>query len=185
MNLDLLKEKTLNCKKCPLYETRKHVVFGKGNPKSRIMLIGEGPGYHEDQTGIPFVGNAGKLLDKMLGAISLTMEDVYIANIVKCRPPQNRNPKREEEDACLPILREQVKCINPELLICLGSVAAKRIISEDFSVTKSHGIWIPRGNFWLMATYHPSALLRFPDKKREAWEDLQKIRDQYRKIAKK
>lgn len=179
MDLNRLKQMVSQCKNCELCHTRKHTVFGKGNEKAKLMFIGEGPGYYEDQSGVPFVGNAGKLLDNMLAAISLSLDDVYIANIVKCRPPQNRNPYPKEEEACLPYLRQQVKLIEPQIMVCLGSVAAKRIIDPSFSVTRSHGLWVEKGKFWITATYHPSALLRFPDKKKEAWSDLKKIREKY------
>lgn len=170
------------CKKCPLGENRTNIVFGEGNEEADIMFIGEGPGYYEDKTGRPFVGKAGQLLNKMLNSIGLTRKDVYIANIVKCRPPNNRNPSEYESKACLDFLRWQVKIINPKIIVCLGAVAAKNIIDRDFSVTKNRGIWYNKGKFHIIATYHPAALLRDNSKKKYAWEDLKSIRDKYEQI---
>lgn len=165
-----------NCTKCPLSVTRTNVVIGTGNRNTDIMFVGEGPGYHEDIEGIPFVGAAGQLLDKMLLSISLTREDVYIANIVKCRPPQNRDPLPEEQSACIDYLRCQYMLIRPQILVCLGRIAAKALISPDFRITKQRGIWYDKKGCSFIATYHPSALLRDPAKKAESWEDLKLIR---------
>ena len=166
------------CHACELSKTRTNVVFGVGSCKSRLLFVGEGPGEQEDLTGEPFVGRAGKLLDKFLEAIDLSRADVYIANIVKCRPPGNRDPLPEEQEACIGYLREQVRLIRPRLLVCLGRVAAQRIISPDFKVTRQHGEWLERGGMLLMGTFHPAALLRNPSNKPQAFEDFLKIREQ-------
>lgn len=181
MNLNELKEKCLNCRDCKLCETRTNVVFGEGNPNARLMFIGEGPGETEDQTGRPFVGKAGQLLEKMILAIGLTRDEVYIANMVKCRPPKNRDPETDETETCIKYLREQVKLIDPEFIVCLGRISACRLIDPDFRVTKQHGQWISKGKIKFMGTFHPSALLRNPTQKPEAFEDFLKIRDEYNK----
>lgn len=184
MDLETLEISVKQCEKCELYKTRNNVVFGAGNPNSEVIFIGEGPGFNEDQTGVPFVGKAGKLLDKIFDSVDISREDIYIANIVKCRPPENRNPLKEEAIACMPYLREQVRIIKPKILVCLGSVAAKHIISPNFGIMKEHGKWIKKGGFYMFATYHPSFLLRMPDKKREAWEDFKKIKEALDSIEK-
>ena len=152
------------------------MVFGVGNPEAPIMFIGEGPGEQEDLQGVPFVGPAGKLLDDMLSIIDLDRTNVYIANIVKCRPPKNRDPSEEEQDACIDYLRRQVALIKPKIIVCLGRIAAKRIIDPNYRITKEHGLWIQRGGVWMTAIYHPSALLRDPIKRPDAFEDLLSIR---------
>ena len=173
-----LEEKCLQCNRCQLCETRNHVVFGVGKKDAEIMFIGEGPGEQEDLQGEPFVGAAGKLLDDMLSIIDLDRSKVYIANIVKCRPPQNRDPFDQEQDACIDFLRNQVALIQPRIIVCLGRIAAKRIIDSDYRITRSHGEWIQRKNTWMTAIYHPSALLRDPSKRPETFEDLLSIREQ-------
>lgn len=170
------------CKGCELYKGRNHTVFGEGNSNAKIMFIGEGPGYYEDQMGRPFVGKAGQLLDKMLSAIELERNDVYIGNIVKCRPPNNRNPLEEESNVCIEYLRWQVKIINPLILVCLGAVSARNIIRPDFSLTRERGTWIKKGKFYLMATYHPAALLRDERKKRDAWNDFKSLDAKYKEL---
>ena len=164
------------CNRCNLASTRTNVVVGEGNKKAKILLIGEGPGEKEDLSGRPFVGPAGQLLDKMLDSIELTRDDVYIANVVKCRPPGNRDPKSEEKDLCIEYLRYQFALIKPQIIVCLGRIAAQAIIKPDFRITREHGKWISRKNCWMIATYHPSALLRDVDKKKDAFEDLKIIR---------
>lgn len=176
VNLDQLNSICQSCTNCKLHQTRTNVVFGQGDAKASLMFIGEGPGSQEDLTGIPFVGKSGQLLDKIFEAIDITRDDIYIANIVKCRPPGNRNPMEQEMCACMPYLRHQVKLIHPRIIVCLGRVAAQKIIRPDFRITKEHGIWTERKGYWLMATYHPSALLRDPSKKKDAWEDFKKIK---------
>ena len=163
------------CQKCSLGKTRTNLVFGKGNPDAKLMFIGEAPGEKEDLSGLPFVGAAGKLLDKYLEFIGLTTEDVYIANILKCRPPHNRDPLPEEEDACIDYLRAQTAVISPKIIVCLGRISAMRIIKSDLRITKEHGVWFKKGNYLMMAVYHPAALLRDPQKKEEMLMDFRKI----------
>lgn len=167
MTWEELEEKCGNCEKCPLSATRTNCVFGVGNRNARLMFVGEAPGENEDKQGIPFVGRAGQLLDKYLEAVGIDRDSVYIANILKCRPPQNRDPLPEEEDACLDYLREQVRLIKPEIIVCLGRVSALRLISPDFRISKDHGKWYKKGTFEITAVYHPSFLLRNPPGKRE------------------
>jgi len=164
-----------SCNACELSKTRTNCVFGAGNKNADLLFIGEAPGDNEDKTGIPFVGRAGKLLNEYLDAVGICRDTVYIANILKCRPPRNRDPMPEEEDACLPFLRRQVEILQPEIIVCLGRIAAKRIISPDFRITKEHGVWFQRGKQKILATFHPSALLRDPAKKEAALEDFKKI----------
>ena len=175
MNLSELKENCLKCKKCELCKTRTNVVFGYGNENAEIMFIGEGPGEQEDLQAMPFVGRSGKLLDDYLNVIGLKRENVYIANIVKCRPPKNRDPMKEEQDLCIDWLREQVKIINPKSIICLGRIAAARIIKPDIAITKEHGMWFQRGDKRYMAIFHPAAVLRDPSKRGETLMDFKKL----------
>lgn len=181
-NLNELEAIVKRCNRCPLSKTRTNVVFGEGNEKNRIMFIGEGPGYNEDKTGRPFVGRAGELFDKILKAIGLAREDIYIANIVKCRPPNNRNPLEQETKKCIEFLRWQVKIVNPDIIVCLGAVAARNVIEKDFRITKNRGVWYKKGNVYIIATYHPSALLRDVNKKKDAWEDFKSIKKMYDKV---
>lgn len=177
-NLDSLRDECLLCEKCELCKTRTNVVFGVGNANADIMFIGEGPGEQEDLKGEPFVGKSGQLLDKYLEVIGLDRKsNVYIANIVKCRPPHNRDPKPEEQDMCIEYLRRQVKIISPKIIVCLGRIAAQKIISPDFRITQQHGQLIKKGRLTFMATFHPSALLRNPANKPLALEDFQTLRD--------
>lgn len=178
-----LQKDCLNCTRCELSQTRKNVVFGVGPRNADVMFIGEGPGEQEDLQGEPFVGAAGKLLDDMLSIIDLSRENCYIANIVKCRPPKNRDPKDEEQDACIGFLRNQVALIQPKIIICLGRVAAKRIMDPDFRITREHGLWRERNGIWMTAIYHPSALLRDTAKRPETFEDLISIRDKIHEIG--
>lgn len=171
------------CRRCGLCETRRNVVIGDGARESRILLIGEGPGEQEDLQGRAFVGPAGQLLDRMLACIGLDRGQVYIANVVKCRPPRNRDPLPEEQAACLPYLRAQVRLIRPQVIVCLGRVAAQAVIRPDFRITREHGQWVERKGYWLTATYHPSALLRDPSKKRDAYEDLKKLRSKLEELG--
>ena len=183
MDWDALYEACMSCRKCPLAETRHHVVFGEGARDAEVMLIGEGPGEQEDRQGIPFVGPAGQLLDKMLMSIGLQRADVYVANIVKCRPPGNRDPATDEKEACMPFLRYQTLLVQPKIIVCLGRIAAQTLIDPAFKITREHGIWYERKGFWMIATYHPSALLRDPMKKRPAYEDLKLIRQKIDEIC--
>jgi len=165
------------CQRCGLCKGRTHAVPGEGNVHSPLMFVGEGPGAQEDATGRPFVGAAGQLLDRMLGAIGLVREQVYIANIVKCRPENNRAPTPDEAAACLPYLRAQVALIRPQVIVCLGATPARYILGEDTRVTRDRGKWLERKGVRMMCTFHPAALLRDEAKKRPAWEDFQAIRD--------
>lgn len=172
-----LRDYAQTCSKCRLCEKRKNVVFGEGNENTNIMFIGEGPGGEEDNTGRPFVGKAGQLLTKILQSVDIKREDVYIANIVKCRPPANRVPFDDEAECCLPYLRKQVSVIRPKIIVCLGATASKYIIDKNIRITRDRGKWHEKGSFLMIPTYHPSALLRDPGKKRYAWEDFKSIRD--------
>lgn len=174
--LDDLRGSCEGCHACPLWQTRTQTVFGVGNPRADLMFIGEAPGGEEDKTGIPFVGAAGKLLDRYLYAIDIPRESVYIANILKCRPPHNRDPLPTEEEACMGYLREQVKLIDPLLIVCLGRIAAMRLIRSDFRITRDHGIFVKRGKFTITAVYHPAALLRDPSKKEDMLSDMERIK---------
>lgn len=163
------------CKRCRLCGSRDKMVFGKGSRTADLMLVGEGPGRDEDAAGIPFVGKAGQLLDRILEAAGIDVKDVYIGNIVKCRPPGNRIPAPDEVRACLPYLRNQVYLVKPKIIVCLGATAAKYIIDDDIRITRDRGIWHERKGYWLIATYHPAALLRDETKKQPAWEDFKNI----------
>ena len=168
----------LQCKKCGLCYTRSHVVFGVGNPKAKVMLVGEGPGEHEDLQGEPFVGRGGQLLDKLLAAVDLDRRtNIYITNIVKCRPPKNRDPLPEEQEACIHWLRAQFALIRPRVIVCLGRVAAMRMIKPDIKITKEHGIFTEKNGVLMMPTLHPAALLRNPSQKPAAFEDFLKLRE--------
>ena len=171
-----------SCQRCALGSTRTNLVFGTGSPDARLMFVGEAPGEREDTTGIPFVGAAGQLLDRYLFAVGIPRDDVYIANILKCRPPRNRDPLPEEEDACIEHLRAQVRIIRPKLLVCLGRISAQRLIKPDFRITREHGIWFSRGAFEMCAVYHPSALLRDPSKREDMLEDMRAIAEKYRAL---
>lgn len=173
---EALREGCMQCVGCPLHATRTNVVFGVGNPDSPILIVGEGPGEQEDLQGYPFVGPAGKLLDDMLYLIGLDRTKLYIANIVKCRPPRNRDPLAEEQDACKFWLDEQMRLMDPEFVLCLGRIAAQRMIRQDFKITKEHGKWYRRDKMRLMAIYHPSALLRDERKRPETFADLREFR---------
>ena len=175
--LEEIKKECSGCMKCPLGKTRTNLVFGIGNPNSRLMFVGEAPGQNEDLSGIPFVGAAGKLFDKYLGAVGIDRNDVYITNILKCRPPQNRDPSPEEQDTCIDWLRAQTAILKPRVIVCLGRIAACRIISPDFRVTRQHGVFTERNGVWLMGTFHPAALLRNPAQKPEAFADFLALRD--------
>lgn len=170
-----LEKECLSCERCPLREKRNNVVFGVGSREAEVMFIGEGPGEQEDLQGEPFVGRAGKLLDDMLAMIGLNRQNIYIANIVKCRPPGNRDPLPAEQEACIGYLRNQVYLIRPKIIVCLGRVAAARIIKPDFKITREHGIWFEKGKYGLIAIYHPAFLLRDPHKRPDTFDDLKKI----------
>ncbi len=182
--MEKLKKECLSCNACPLRQGARQVVFGVGNAEAKVMLVGEGPGEQEDIEGEPFVGRSGQLLDKYLELIDLDRkENIYIANIVKCRPPQNRDPKPEEQDICIRWLREQVKIIRPKIIVCLGRIAAQKLISPDFRVTAEHGRFTEKGGILFMGTFHPSALLRNESNKPAALEDFQKLRDKIKELG--
>lgn len=164
------------CEKCELCKTRTNVVFGDGNRETKLMFVGEAPGESEDLSGIPFVGRAGKLFDQYLEAVDIPRESVYIANMLKCRPPRNRDPLPAEEDLCIDFLREQVRLIRPKLIVCLGRISAMRLIKPDFKITKEHGIWFTKGAFEICAVYHPSLLLRDPRKKEDMLTDMKAVK---------
>ena len=180
-----LEETCKNCRKCPLCETRTNVVFGSGNRSADLMFIGEAPGEKEDLSGIPFVGAAGKLLDKFLYAVDIDRERVFIANMLKCRPPKNRDPLPAEEDACIDYLREQTRLIKPKVIVCLGRIAAMRLIKPDFKITKEHGVWFEKGNFLMTAVYHPALLLRDPRRKEEMLVDMKSIKAKLDELSSK
>lgn len=178
-----LRADCMACQGCDLAQTRTHVVFGTGAETAEILLIGEGPGQHEDEQGVPFVGRAGQLLDDMLEIIGLDRTKVYIANIVKCRPPNNRDPLNVEQDACMGWLRRQTALLRPKVIVCLGRIAAKAIIKEDFKITVEHGQWFSRGGVQMTAIYHPAALLRDVGKRPETFEDLKSIQAKVRELC--
>ena len=175
LNWDNLESACKACTACPLCQTRNSVVFGIGPRDAEVMFIGEGPGEQEDLKGEPFVGPDGHLLDEMLSIIDLGRHNCYIANIVKCRPPQNRDPLQTEQDACLPYLRAQAKLIHPKIIVCLGRISAMKLIREDFKITREHGQWTEKGGIFFTAIYHPSALLRDEQKRPETFRDLKSI----------
>jgi len=178
--LDELRKKCELCHSCPLGDSRTNLVFGVGNPDAELMFVGEAPGEQEDLSGTPFVGRAGQLLDRYLYAVDIKREDVYIANILKCRPPKNRDPLPAEEDACMDFLREQVRIIRPKVIVCLGRIAAMRLISPDYRITQQHGEWVEKGSFSMTAVFHPAALLRDPRRKEDMLADMKAIAEKLR-----
>ena len=183
MDWDSLQASCLACKRCELHQTRSNVVFGVGPKDAEILFVGEGPGQQEDLRGEPFVGPAGQLLDDMLYIIGLSRRNCYIGNIVKCRPPQNRDPLQTEQEACIGWLRMQTKLLKPKIIVCLGRIAAQKLISEDFRITRDHGQWIEKGGIWFFAMYHPSALLRDVSKRPETFRDLKKLQAKVRELC--
>lgn len=182
--LDGLKEYCLQCQKCDLAKTRHNVVFGVGVPDAEVLFIGEGPGENEDLQGEPFVGKGGMLLDKFLTAIDLSRDkNIYIANMVKCRPPHNRDPSQEEIDACIGYLRKQTALLKPKIIVCLGRVAACALMEKNFKVTKQHGQWIERNGIAMMGTFHPAALLRNPRNKPDAFVDMLGLQKKIQEIC--
>lgn len=179
IQLQELRESFKDCNKCGLASTRKNIVFGDGNPEARLMFIGEGPGAEEDNQGLPFVGRSGQLLTKMIEAMGISRKDVFIANIVKCRPPENRDPLMEEAQACIGYLRSQIQIINPEVIVCLGSVSLNFLLQPEGKVkpgiSKLRGTWQDFYGYKVLPTFHPAYLLRNPSKKADAWKDLQKV----------
>ncbi len=179
---EILQESCNACTRCRLCQGRNNVVFGVGVRDADIMFIGEGPGEQEDLQGEPFVGAAGKLLDDMLSIIGVNRKNCYIANIVKCRPPGNRDPQENEQEACIGYLRKQVELIKPQIIVCLGRIAARRIIYPDYRITRDHGTWICRNGTWMTAIYHPSALLRDVFKRPETFADLLSIEEKLKEV---
>ena len=178
-----LEDRCLHCQNCALADTRTNVVFGVGNRQADVLFIGEGPGEQEDLQGEPFVGPAGQFLDVMLSVIDLHRSNVYIANIVKCRPPRNRDPLNIEQDACIGYLRTQTALLRPKIIVCLGRVAAMRIIDKDFRITRQHGQWFERAGIQIMALYHPSALRRDPNKRPETFVDLKRLQAKIQELC--
>jgi len=166
------------CTRCKLHGTRKTIVFGEGNPNAKLMFIGEGPGFDEDVQGRPFVGKAGQLLTKIIEAINLRREDVYIANIIKCRPPQNRNPEPDEIKPCNPFLLKQIAAIRPKIICALGTFAAQSLLQTETKISALRGKFYDVGGIKIMPTYHPAFLLRNPERKRDVWEDMKKIAEE-------
>ena len=165
------------CEKCELHKTRRNLVFGKGSHNAKIMFIGEAPGESEDREGLPFVGRAGKLLDKYLFHFDFTLDNVYVANILKCRPPNNRDPDESEQNNCIDYLRLQTKLLSPKIIVCLGRIAAIRIIKPEFKITAEHGKWFKKGDVYMTALYHPAALLRDEAKKADTLLDFKTVRE--------
>lgn len=184
MSWETLREECLQCERCGLAATRTQVVFGTGNPNAEVLFVGEGPGRMEDEQGLPFVGRSGQLLDVYLDTIGLSREkNIYIANIVKCRPPENRDPLPEEREACLPWLRQQFKHIRPKIIVCLGRIAAQVMIDPDYKIMRQHGQWVEKSGIWFTATLHPAALLRNPKQKPLAFEDFAALRDKINEVC--
>ncbi len=178
-----LQSACLNCNRCSLCQRRTNVVFGVGNKEADVMFVGEGPGEQEDLQGEPFVGAAGKLLDEMLCIIDLDRsKNCYIGNIVKCRPPGNRDPQEDEQEACIGYLREQIALVKPKIIVCLGRIAAMKLIRPDYRITREHGQWVEKDGVWMTAIYHPSALLRDATKRPETFSDLLSIREKIREL---
>ena len=184
MDWETLRANCLSCRSCGLCETRTNVVFGQGSEHAEVLFVGEGPGQSEDEQGLPFVGRSGQLLDKYLFAIDLDRaSNCYIANIVKCRPPQNRDPLNTEQDACIGYLRNQVALLRPKIIVCLGRIAAQQMIGKDFSVTRDHGKFFDKQGTLFMATLHPAALLRNPKSKISAFEDFVALREKIEQVC--
>ena len=182
-NWEELENCVKNCRKCRLCEKRNNVVFGVGNKNADIMFIGEGPGADEDMQGEPFVGKAGKLMNMAFKMLGINREEVYIANIVKCRPPQNRNPQDDEAEACLNYLRNQVILVKPKIIVLLGSVALKNILGKEYRITASRGKWVEKKGILYMPTWHPAALLRDENKKIDFVKDLKEVQNKFQTIS--
>ena len=184
MDFETLKQECLSCRRCDLCETRTNVVFGQGVPDAEVLFVGEGPGANEDEQGLPFVGRSGKLLDSYLEAVDMSRDkNVFIANIVKCRPPHNRDPLHTEQDACIGYLRNQVALLRPKIIVCLGRIAAQRLIDPGYKITQQHGQWVEKAGVAMTAIYHPAALLRDPSKKPDTFGDLRAIRSKARQLC--
>ena len=184
MDWETLRSSCLACTRCELCKTRTNVVFGQGVEDAEVLFVGEGPGQNEDEQGLPFVGRSGQLLDKYLFAIDLDRtKNCYIANIVKCRPPQNRDPLPEESAACMPWLRQQFQLIRPKIVVCLGRVAAQRMLDPGFSISRDHGKFFDKQGTLFMATYHPAALLRYPVNKPAVFGDFVALRQKITEVC--
>ncbi len=183
MDWESLNQACLQCNRCDLCGGRTQVVFGVGPKDTEILFVGEGPGQQEDLLGEPFVGPAGRFLDDMLSIIGLGRHNCYIANIVKCRPPNNRDPLQMEQDACIPWLRMQTKLLKPKIIVCLGRIAAMKLIREDFKISREHGQWTEKGGIWFTALYHPSALLRDESKRPDTFRDLKKLQAKIQEVC--
>ena len=173
--LDEIRRELGDCKRCPLCNGRTQIVFGSGNPRAQLVFVGEAPGADEDQQGVPFVGKAGQLLTKMIEAMKFTRDDVYICNVVKCRPPENRNPEPDEIAACEPFLKAQVASVRPKVIVTLGKFAAQALLKDQTAITRLRGQWREYEGIPLMPTFHPAYLLRVPTEKKLAWGDLQEV----------
>jgi uracil-DNA glycosylase len=173
--LDQIRRELGDCRRCKLCDGRKNIVFGSGNPRAELVFVGEGPGADEDVQGVPFVGAAGQLLTKMIEAMGYTRDDVYICNVVKCRPPNNRNPEPDEVTACEPFLRAQLQAVRPKAIVALGKFAAQTLLRDSTPITRMRGTWREYEGIKLMPTFHPAYLLRQPAEKKKAWEDLQQV----------
>ncbi len=183
-DFDELRSECIKCTKCGLCQGRHNVVFGVGNPKAKVLFVGEGPGENEDLQGEPFVGRAGKLLDVMLDAVDLSRErNIYIANIVKCRPPQNRDPLPEEQEACIGWLRNQFAIMRPKIIVCLGRIAGMKLMDPNMKITRQHGQFVDKKGTLMMATLHPAALLRNPNQKPDAFNDFLLLRDKIMEVC--
>ncbi|HIT52935.1 MAG TPA: uracil-DNA glycosylase [Candidatus Fimivicinus intestinavium] len=183
-NWEALERECLGCHNCPLGETRTNLVFGVGRRDARVLFVGEGPGEHEDLQGEPFVGRGGQLLDQYLAVIGLDRaKNIYIANMVKCRPPKNRDPLPAEQEACILWLREQVRLLRPRIIVCLGRIAAQRLIDKNFRVTKQHGQFMEKNGVLMMGTYHPASLLRNPQQKPDAFADFIALREKIQEVC--
>ena len=185
MDWETLEQKCTDCTACELHKTRTKCVFGTGSRTAKLLFVGEAPGEQEDLTGTPFVGRAGQLLNKFLEAVDIPREDVYIANILKCRPPQNRDPLPAEEEACIGYLREQVRLLRPRVIVCLGRISAAKLIKPDFKITKEHGEFFQKGDYTMTAVYHPAYLLRDPRKKEDMLTDMRKLKEKLNELAQK
>lgn len=182
-NWEELKKDCMGCEQCDLCKTRTNLVFGDGNKNAEVLFIGEGPGEQEDLQGKPFVGRSGQLLDKMMLAVGLDRSKIFIANIVKCRPPKNRDPLPEEQEKCIVWLREQVRLMQPKIIVCLGRISGMKIIKPDLKISKEHGQWFEKGGVLMMAMLHPAAILRNPNNKPEAFNDFLILRDKILEIC--
>lgn len=177
-----LKRFVEQCSRCELCRTRNHSVMGRGNLHSPILFIAEAPGRNEDRDGVPFTGRSGELFDRLLGEIEMKREEIYLTNIVKCNPPGNRDPYPDEQEACIPYLKYETLLLRPKIMVCLGRIAAQRIIRSDYRITREHGVFLERKNTWLTAVYHPSAVLRDETKLPQMQEDFRKIRKKLEEV---